>query len=201
MDAILNLLSGGILGTISQFIGKWFTLKEKREEREHELKLIKANTEATISEINARIQVEQTITEREIQVEELKADVEESKGRSELIAQVTGSYIPKDILEKIITDTSWTGIIFKPLVYLHLIFMDALRGTVRPFITAGSVLFSFFIFIQAFEMYITLGTVTPDLLLEHVIKPMVNLVIFMVSTAMGFWFADKASVRRFQKKD
>lgn len=199
MELITNLLSGGLIGSITSLVNQWFKHKEKQSDQEFELKKIKATSDAAIAEINARIEVEESITERAIAVEELKADVEESKGRNALIASVTGQ-INTDIMLKMISDDSWVGKAFRPFIYLHILFMDALRGTIRPLVTAGSIGFSCYVFIVAFEMYSKLETINPNDIMLYVIKPMIALLVFIVGVVVGFWFADKSSTRKFLSK-
>ena len=106
MNTLINLLGGGLLGSVTSIFTQWMKNKEKVADQEFELKKIKAESDATIAEIQARVQIEQSITERMVQVEELKADVQEADGRSDLIAKTTGNYIEKDVMLKMISDNS-----------------------------------------------------------------------------------------------
>lgn len=201
MDILINLLGGGLLGSLTSIFTQWMKNKEKVSDQEFELKKIKAESDATIEEIKARIQIEETITERMVQVEELKADAKEVEGRSSLIEKTTGNYIEKEVMIKMISDNSWIGLIMRPFIYANNLLIELSRSVIRPFITLGSLLFNAYIFIVGWELYKTLATVTPEQIVTMVISPTINLLVFISSTAVGFWFADKSNVRSFSKKN
>ena len=200
MNTLINLLGGGLLGSVTSIFTQWMKNKEKVADQEFELKKIKAESDATIAEIQARVQIEQSITERMVQVEELKADVQEADGRSDLIAKTTGNYIEKDVMLKMISDNSWIGLIMRPFIYANNLLIELSRSIIRPFITVGSLLFNCYIFVTAWGLYSTLATVAPDQIMTLVIVPTIDLLVFISSTAVGFWFADKSNVRAFSKK-
>lgn len=200
MNTLINLLGGGLLGSVTSIFTQWMKNKEKVADQEFELKKIKAESDATIAEIQARVQIEQSITERMVQVEELKADVQEADGRSYLIAKTTGNYIEKDVMLKMISDNSWIGLIMRPFIYANNLLIELSRSIIRPFITVGSLLFNCYIFVTAWGLYSALGTVTPEQIMTLVIVPTIDLLVFISSTAVGFWFADKSNVRAFSKK-
>ena len=199
MNTILNLLSGGLLGSVTSLFNQWMKTKEKANDQEFELKKIKAQSDATIAEIQARVQIEQSITEREVKVEELRADTNEAIGRNDLIKDVTGNYISQDVMIKMITDESIVGKIMRPFIYLNNLFMELARGVIRPLITIGSLAFNCYIFITAWALYSALEKVSPEQILTLVIVPTIDLLVFISSTAVGFWFADKSNVRSFTK--
>ena len=200
MNTLINLLGGGLLGSVTSIFTQWMKNKEKVADQEFELKKIKAESDATIAEIQARVQIEQSITEREVRVEELKADVQEANGRSDLIAETTGDYIKKDVMIKMISDDTWIGLIMRPFIYANNLLIELSRSIIRPFITVGSLLFNCYIFVTAWGLYSALGTVTPEQIMTLVIVPTIDLLVFISSTAVGFWFADKSNVRAFTKK-
>lgn len=200
MNTLINLLGGGLLGSVTSIFTQWMKNKEKVADQEFELKKIKAESDATIAEIQARVQIEQSITEREVKVEELKADVQEANGRSNLIAETTGDYIKKDVMLKMISDNSWVGLIMRPFIYANNLLIELSRSIIRPFITVGSLLFNCYIFVTAWGLYSALGEVTPEQIMTLVIVPTIDLLVFISSTAVGFWFADKSNVRAFSKK-
>jgi hypothetical protein len=199
MEFLTNILGGGILGSLTSLFSSYFKLKEKREDNEFKLKMIEAQSKASINEINAQIEVQKTITEGEVMVEELRADTEEAKGRNSLIQKTTGNFISDETLHIMLNDKTWVGVVFKPLTYFTLLTLEASRGIIRPLLTAGFSYFCMFIFIEAMEIY-TKGAIDQVMLMNEVIKPTINLLLFGASTMIGFWFADRASSRRYQKK-
>lgn len=201
MNTLINLISGGLIGSLTSLIQTWLKAKEKANDQEFELKKIKAESDAAIAEINARVKIEESITEREIQVKELEADVQESVGRNSLIETTTGDRISEKVLLKMIGDTTFVGkYIMRPLIYIYLLVMDFTRGIIRPGTTVTSLAFTAFVFIQAWGLYSTMTEITPNELMKMVIAPVIDLLVFIVSTVVSFWFADKSGARNFNKK-
>jgi len=190
MDFLTNIFSGGLLGVVTSLFSGWMKYKEVKQRNEHELAMIKVQSDASIAEIKANIEVQKTVTEGQ-------ADANENVGRSDLIKTLTGKYIKDNILEKIIDDNSLTGRIFKPFLYAHLIFMDAIRGLIRPVLTLGIVGYVAWIINSTLTVYLKDTDYTN--LMDKVINPSITLLLFSASTVIGFWFADKAMTRRYQQ--
>jgi len=197
MDFLSNILSGGLLGVFTSAFSTWFKFRELKESHKFSLSKIKAQSEASIREIEAQVKVQEVVTEGAMRLEESKADTAESIGRSSLIQTLTGKYLSDNTLEIMLEDTSWVGIVFKPLIYLHVLLMDAIRGLIRPVLTIGIVGYIAYVVNLSLDKYLVSGS--RDELMLMVIKPSIQLLLFSASTVIGFWFADKAMSRRFQK--
>ena len=191
MDFLTNILSGGILGVVTSIFSTWFKYKEQKENNKFKLDMIKVQSDASIREIEASVKIQEVITEGAV-------EANESVGRSSLIQNLTGKYLSDDILRTMINDTSLVGTIFKPLIYLHVLFMDAIRGLIRPILTVGIVWYVTYIINITLDSYLANDFGTENLM-TMVIKPTIQLILFSASTVISFWFADKAMARRFQK--
>lgn len=199
MDFFTNILSGGVLGVVTSLTNVWFKYKADKENHAFQLAKIKAQSDASIEEIKANIQVQQIATEGNIKLEENKADTAESVGRSSLISKLTSNYISDSILKLMINDNSLLGKIFRPFIYLHLLFMDAVRGLIRPILTVGIVYYVMYIINIALTKYMGVQGLSSMDLMNLVIKPAIELILFSASTVISFWFADKSMARRFQQ--
>ncbi len=197
MEWIGNILSGGVLGAVTSIFGAWFKYKQDKDEREFKLKYLNAESKNAIAEINAQIEVSRVVTEGSILIEEAKADTAEARGRNGLIERLTGNYMSESTLSQMLKDDSLTGKIFKPLIYLHVMFMDAVRGLIRPILTVGIVGYVAWIVNVALTPYILSGSQSE--LMSMVIAPSIQLILFSASTVIGFWFSSKALERRYQK--
>jgi len=191
MEFLTNIFSGGILGVFTSIFSTWFKYKEQQENNRFRLDMLKAQSDASVREIEANIQVQQVLTEGAI-------EANESVGRSSLIQNLTGKYLSDDILKTMINDTSLVGTIFKPLIYLHVLFMDAIRGLIRPMLTVGIVWYVTYIINISLDSYLA-DDFGAENLMTMVIKPTIQLILFSASTVISFWFADKSMARRFQK--
>lgn len=202
LSDIANIASGGLLGSVlgilTSTIGTYFKHKEVLARNAHELNLIKANSDASIREIEAQVKVQRIVTEGNILLEENRADTEESVGRASMLQVLTGKYISDDILKTIIADDTKIGLFIRPFIYLHLLFMDAVRGLIRPVLTVGIVWYVTYLTNIALEDYLT-DDFAKEELMEMVIEPAVMLILFSTSTVVSFWFADRSMARRFQK--
>ena len=198
MNFLTDILSGGLLGSFTSIFASWLKFKQQKEQNEFELKKFKLESEATVAEINAQIEVNKTITEGAISLEETRADTAEVVGRAGLIESLTGKYLKDDVVKIMLKDNSTVGLIFKPLIYLHLLFMDAVRGLIRPVLTIGIVIYVMTIIDTALDSYL-LDDFGEENLMLMVIKPAIQLILFSASTVIAFWFSDKAMSRRYQK--
>ena len=198
MDFLTNILSGGVLGVFTSAFSTWFKYKEKQQDNKFKLQMIKAQSDASIQEIKAQVEVQNIVTEGNVKVEESKADTMENVGRSSLLEKLTGKYLSDDTLKIMLTDDSLVGRVFRPLIYLHILFMDAVRGLIRPVLTVGIVWYVAYIVNISLHKYLTMDNGETELM-QMVIHPAIQLILFSASTVIAFWFADKSMSRRFQK--
>lgn len=196
MDFLTNILSGGLLGTVTSLFSGWMKYKQRKDDQAFQLKKIAAESSAAIEEIKANIEVNKVVQEGELQTEYAKADAVENVGRSSLIKALTGNYISNDTLKMMLQDNSLVGKIFRPLIYLHLLFMDAIRGLIRPILTVGIIGYVSYVVYITLGKYLNTGNMVD--LMTFVIKPSISLLLFSAATVVGFWFADKAMSRRYQ---
>lgn len=210
METLLNIFDGGVLGGLIGALGglgtawlkvkadreqRQFTLEENKSKRAHSLDMIKAETDATIKEVEANVKRDQILMEG-------KADIEESKGRNDAILKLSENYVKADLVEKMMfNDNKWTAWITLPIAllitFVHGI-VDVSRTLVRVTVTYGAVAFSCYVTWYAFELYGQLGIVMSPEQLYSIIITMLKLLTFTTSTVIGFWFMDKSMSRKFQ---
>jgi hypothetical protein len=209
MEAILGLFGDGVLGGLFGMVGSFgntwlknindekerrFKLEEAKSKREHSLAMIKAETDATIAEIQANVQRDRIMMEGQ-------ADIEESKGRNEAILKISQNRVTPSLIEKMMFNDTWTKVFTMPIALLITMLngaVDILRTLIRPYVTYGSVIFSAFVTYMAFSMYEKLGVVMTADQLYEIIQTMLRLLTFTTSTVIGFWFMDKSMSRKFQ---
>lgn len=198
MEFLTNILSGGVLGVFTSAFSTWFKFKQQAQNNEFKLNMIKAQSDASIQEAKAQIEVSKVVTEGNERIEEAKADTAENIGRASLIEKLTGNYLSDNTLHIMLKDTSLTGKIFRPFIYLHLLFMDAVRGLIRPVLTVGIIYYVTYITGISLDHYLHSNT-GMDGLMHMVIHPAIQLILFSASTVIAFWYSDKAMSRRYQK--
>jgi len=210
MDALLNFLGGGLGGGVLGIFGSlgnaWlkniadekeraFKLAENQSQRDHELKMINAETEATVKEIEANVRRDQIITEGQ-------ADIEEIKGRNSAILKISQDYVKASLTEDMMFNKNpWTAWLTVPMgmfiTFIHGL-VDISRTLVRVLVTYGSVVFSAYVTYMAFGMYQELDIAMSSDELYQIIQTMLRLLTFTTSTVIGFWFMDKSMSRKFQ---
>lgn len=211
MDTILNFLgsglSGGLFGILGGLGTAWikssadakereFKLKENQSKRDHDLKMITAETDASIKEIEANVRRDQIMMDGQ-------ADIEESKGRNKSILKLSENYVKTSLIEKMMfNESKWTAWLTMPIAilitFIHGL-VDISRTLVRVIVTYGSVAFSCYVTYMAFGMYQELGIVIKAGELYEVIQTMLRLLTFTTTTVVSFWFMDKSISRNFQR--
>jgi len=209
MDTIIsflgNGLSGGLFGILGGLGTAWiklladekersFKLQENQSKRDHDLKMIAAETDASIKEIEANVQRDKIMMEGQ-------ADIEESKDRNVSILKLSENYVKMSLIEKMMfNDDRWTAWITMPvailITFIHGL-VDVSRTLVRVVVTYGSVAFSSYVTYMAFGMYQDLKIEMSSNELYEIVQTMLRLLTFTTSTVVGFWFMDKSMSRKF----
>ena len=209
-----SLFSGGTVGLLGWFVNNWFKGKEKANERAHELAKERLEqegeskaTDNAIREIEANIKVEQTITEREIAVAEVKRDGIEAVEQSKVIAEVNKDSITERMVLMLLNPTipliAWVTVPVGVVLITLLGFTDVIRKLIRPAVTVVSLFFAGFVLVHAYDLYVSVGgldKLDDGQLLKLVIVPLIDLVVFICSSATTFWFSSRTSARDFNKR-
>jgi len=211
-ETILSVFDGGVLGGLFGIVGglgtSWikykadekeraFKLAENKDKRAHSLKMIKAETEATVREVEANVRRDQILMDG-------RADIEESKGRNAAIMKISENTVAQSLVERMMFNKSaWSAWVTAPvsllITFIHG-FVDISGRLVRITVTYGAVVFSAYVTWMAFDMYTELGIVMTAPQLYSIINTMLQLLTFTTSTVIGFWFMDKSMSRKFQNK-
>ena len=205
-DLLGNGVLGGLFGMIGSFGNAWlknvnddkeraFKLKESQSKRDYAIKMLSAETEATLAEVSANIQRDKILTEGKI-------DLEDSKGRNAAMLKLSQNTVKQSLVQKMMFNEKWTKIFTMPIAIFITILngvVDTLRTLIRPLVTYGSVVFSAYVTYIAFNMYRELGVaIDADDILE-IVMTMLRLLTFTTSTVVSFWFMDKSMSRKFQE--
>jgi len=212
MDTIMSFLDGGLAGGLFGILGglgtAWlkakadkamhqYRLEEKKLDHKYNLQMVKAETDATIAEVNANIKRDQIMTEGQMEIAEMQ-------GRNEAILKLSENYVKTDLVERMMfNESKWTRWLTMPIaifiVFTHGL-VDITRTLVRPVVTYGSIVFSAYVTYIAFGMYQELDLIMSSENLHEIIMTMLRLLTFTTSTVIGFWFMDKSMSRKFQKE-
>lgn len=172
------ILGSGIAGVVTGLVGNIFTAwnnrKAEKAKQEHEIKLIEANTNAMIKEVEANIQITETNIAGEISKAELDVFKEGIKlGNKDVFKE---SYMEKLYSTKV---GSWFGTLLAFLLGIS----DWIKSMTRPLITM------FLVGLVAWMVATGVGELVA----------MVDLVVYLATTAVVWWFGYR-NESKFQKK-
>lgn len=175
-----------ILGVISGLIGTaataFINLKAQKLKNEHDIALIKAQSDALVVETNANIKVTETQVAGEIDKRETEAFIESIK-------TATTPSLDNKILEKLFNNkwTMWIGVLLSFLLG----FVDFLKGVMRPGLTA------YLVFLTSWLTYVAAGIIqTKQQLLSAdeamaLFKEITKIIIYLTVTVVTWWFGDR----------
>lgn len=172
------IIGSGIAGVVTGLVGNIFTAwnnrKMKKAEQEHEIKLIEAQTAATVKEAEANIKIAETQIAGEIKQAELevfKQGIQE--GNKDVFKE---SYMEKLFSSKI-------GKYFGTFLAFLLGFVDFVKAATRPLIT---------IFLVGLVAWMVVNGVGE-------LVAMVDLVVYLATTSVVWWFGYRNEAK-FQKQ-
>jgi len=190
-----STLLSAIGGSLTGLVGHWFTAREEAKKREHEKNLItlqmeqdKLNSELRLKEIAAGVQIEEARLEGHLLIEE-------AKDFNKAVVETTKNKLNSNTLELLIT-TNWaTKLVGLPLAFL-LGLTDVFRSSIRPLLTLAA--FSVVVFLiqelaSRFEILNKVDQLSITLLL-------LDLVAYVVTASVQFWFMDRQGARAYRKK-
>jgi len=192
------MLLSGILGTltgiVSNAVGGWFKIKEKRLsiesqkiQNDHEIAMVKAETEATIEEAKANIKITQAQVEGEVELKNIDAFMEAQKQEGKNI--FSNKWI--DALMKV---EGWWRLLTLPIASLIAFlfgFCDFLRKMVRPSLTIYLAGISTYITWMAWEImklnHITLSAAQAT----SIFLGTTEVILYLFVSAVTFYFGDR----------
>lgn len=191
---ILESLLGGLTGILGSGLTAWFKHKDKKLELEitkqknnHELSMVKAESDATIAEARANIKITQANVEGAIDIKNAEAFMQSQKeGNKNLFSN---KWI--DGLMKV---QGWWRILTLPLAGLIAVlfgFTDFLRGIVRPLLTIYLCGVSTWISCKAYEIISIDGLGLTAVQATGIFNDITSIVLFMTTTCVAWWFGDR----------
>ena len=165
---LVDIFSSGGLGAITGLVGGWLAKKEARKMRELEFEIEKENRKYDLAELKLEHTQQLTIQQLDIELAELEGDME--------IASTEADAFLQSIKEQ---GKSTGNAIF-----------DGFKSMVRPFIT-------FWLLFELSMLSSELAELTgglknlPIVDLSTMYLSVVNAIIFLATTATGWWFASR----------
>lgn len=198
-----TLLSGGLTGLIGTIWGGILKLKHKKleieerdKQRQHDLAMVAAETDAMIKEAEAEIRTVEARVAGSIELAETQAFTQSLEaGR---VRVFDAAY-----MDKLFTAEGWVRLFAIPAgVLLAVLFglVDFVKEMARPGITAYLLGISTWITIQAWDL---LGRINGDAITAAmaiaIVSDAINVVLYLTVTAATWWFGDRMAAKGMAK--
>jgi hypothetical protein len=192
---LIESILGAATGIIGNVVGGIFKYKTQKLENDkikwqnnHELNMVKAETQAMIMESQANIAITKAQIEGEIEVADSNVYLESQKVGNQ-------SFFDNKWIDKLFSVTGWAKVIAIPvgvIVATGFGFIDFLRGIIRPTLTAYLVGLSSFITFKAWEVMQTAGleTFTTDQAVA-IFNETTSIMIYLTVSCVTWWFGDR----------
>lgn len=193
----------GIIGSFVGLAGSIFTswnnrkmeelrIQDNKEKRNHELELIKAQTAATIAEIEANIKITVTKTEAEM-------DLAETAAYTESIKQVDKSYISSEWINQLMSGNIVERGLAGCIIFL-LSLCEVAKDIMRPALSAYSVGVATWVTFKAYVIANTMETPFTNEQVYNIINTSNELAFFLATCSFTWWFGDRAMNKFMQRR-
>jgi hypothetical protein len=173
IDAIVGLFSSSGLGAIVGAVGSWLNKREERANLKLQFEHEQAMTELSIREVTLTQSHELQLADKQIQRAQAEGDI--AAELSEL--QTFG--------ESVKSGAKNTGIMF----------VDAVRGLMRPLITVYLLIVSSYIAYQVSALVGGVESLSADELYD-MYRDVISQLIFLTTVAVTWWFGTRPSGKR-----
>jgi hypothetical protein len=191
----------GILGTgVTSFVNfkmKKLELEESKAKREHELSMVRAESEARIKEIEANVQVTQVQTEGAILLEEARAFTESQKVGNEKIFEskwVTALMNRKD---------NWRFLTVPIAVLVCILFAvsDLIQSLMRPLLTLYSVAIATWVTLRSWDILQATGMSFTTAQAIGQWNTATSVAVTLAVTLITWWFGDRRVAKNMMHQE
>lgn len=195
------LLGGvtGLIGTIwsgyNQRKIKELEIEDRKAERQHDLKMVEAETAAMVAEAEANIKITEAQIEGAVQLEDARAFTASQ-------AAIGKRSFSNKFMDKLFGTTGWTAYIAQPVgILVCLLFgcVDTVKDMARPAITAYLLGVSTWVTYMAWQVLETGGVTLSATQAETLILNVISTVLYLTSAAVTWWFGDRMAAKGIDK--
>jgi len=191
---IIETILGAATGLIGNVVSGIFNYKTQKIEMEkeklkngHELAMVKAQTDAMIAETQANIQVTKAQIEGEIELADVNAYVQSQREGNK-------PYFGEKWVDNLLAvQGGWRAITVPvaSLVAILFMFVDFLRGLMRPLLTAYLTGMATWITLHAWQIMNMTGVdVTTDQAVK-IFEDTTSIIIYLTVSCITWWFGDR----------
>ncbi len=188
MTFVGSATGGVIFGTIGNAIKTWQETKDRENQRKHDLELRKLDREEM--ELESRLNIRETTNEYQA-----KANFAKTEGA--IATDIADREVHKAALKNDKATYS-AGVtknlngFFSGLVALMLVFVDMIRGLIRPTITVYLIILESVIAWHLYQLLEQMNAL-PVEYAGPVFVQVISSIVFLTATAVTFWFGSRPS--------
>lgn len=190
LETALGALTG-IIGNVVSGIFKYKTLKVQKEmavlENQHDLNMVKAETDAMIAESKANIAVTKAQVEGAVELKDAEAYVESQKAGNK-------PFFSNEWIDNLLKVEGKWKIVTYPVASIVAVafgFVDFLRGLMRPFLTAYLTGVTTWITYMAWEIMNIQGISITSQQAIAIFDDVTSIVIYLTISSVTWWFGDR----------
>lgn len=191
---LIEGLLGSITGMVGSTVGGWFKYKDRKLQiesqkiqNEHDIAMVKVETQAMVMEAKANIKVAQTQVEGAIELKDADAFIQAQKeGNKDLFDN-------KWIDGLLSVEGKWRYITFPIASSIAFLFgfVDFIKGLVRPSLTIYLCIISTYITWMAWDIMQKNGLNISGSEAVNIFKDVTSVVLYLTVSAITFWFGDR----------
>lgn len=184
---ILNVGTGGVIsGLLGNALTSFSNIKLQKLKNEHEVNMVKAETDAMLAETKANIQITETKVQGDLAISD-------NQIYKEAITQEGKRSISNELLAKLF-DSKWTAWLGSILV-LFLGIVDVLKAAIRPGLTYYFVFITSWLTWMAYNIVSQTGEVMSTQQAYNLFDNLTNNIIYLTVTCVIWWFADRRNAK------
>jgi len=191
---LIETILGGVTGLIGNVVGGWFKLKERKLDldihkmnNEHELSMLKAETQAMIMEAKANIKITQAQVEGAIDIKDAEAFMQsQTEGNKNLFSNKW--------IDALMGITGWWRLITLPLAsIIAFLFglVDFLKGLIRPALTLYLCGVTTWVTWMAWEIMQLDGISLSAIQAVSIFNDTTSIVTYLTVSCVTWWFGDR----------
>lgn len=197
------MLFEGLIGSLVGLAGSAFTswnnrkmeemkIQDNANKRAHELALIKAQTDATIAEVEANLKITIAKTAAEV-------DLAETAAYTESVKQNEKSYISSEWITHLMEGNVVERGIASTIIFL-LAICEVAKDIMRPALSAYSVGVATWVTFKAYIIANTMDEPFTNEQVFNIINSANELAFFLATCSFTWWFADRSMNKFLQKR-
>lgn len=197
-----DILFGGVTGLLGTFLTSWnqrkikeLEIKDKAADRQHEVAMVAAETQAMLAETDANIK----ITEAQVEGAE---NLQNARTYATLQEVANAPSLADSLAERLFETTGFLAFIAQPvaiLICLLLGICDAVKGIARPAITAYLLGLSTWLSMTAWAVLEKRGAPLSALQATSIVEQVIGSVLYLTTVAVTWWFGDRMAAKGLKR--